>query len=137
MNTQSDIPNQTMEFDLDVLALVPDLFFASRIDAVATSMGKSLLVVRSQSDFDRALDEHHPRLILIDLGARGIDAESAIHAGKRFGTARLMVFGPHLDVSARAAALGAGADHWVTNQRLVETLAAELRGERGNTHSEE
>jgi len=110
----------------DILALAPDLFFASRLRSLAESAGRSIQVVESLPRLEEELTAYRPALVLIDLGARGIDAPSAVRLAKRAGVPRVVVFGPHKDLDARAAALAAGADRWLTNQNLMTTFASLL-----------
>ena len=107
---------------LDVLAVVPDLLFASRISALLGRMERSIAFARSREEVERMLAEGRPRLVLIDLGARGIDPRAVIRRGRIANVERIVVFGPHKDLAARAAALEEGADRWISNQRLLETL---------------
>ena len=109
-----------------VIALIPDLFFASRVRSLAERVGVPLSAVSSLDALNEELAEVTSELVLIDLAARGVDVERAIRAAKERGTT-VIAFGPHKDLVARAAALEAGADEWVTNQRLLETLAERLR----------
>lgn len=109
-----------------MLALAPDLLFASRIRSLVGSATGSLRLARSDAEFKQALAEQLPRLALIDLNARGVDGAAAVRLAKAAGVPRVVVFGPHRALGLRAAALEAGADRWVTNQRLSEALADEL-----------
>ncbi|HVC35625.1 MAG TPA: hypothetical protein VNL16_19125 [Chloroflexota bacterium] len=108
----------------DVLAVVPDLIFASRIESLAKQNDQSVEIVGSLVELERSLARQRPCLVLVDLSARGVDVSAAIRAAKAAGVPTVIAFGPHKDVIARAAALEAGADQWVTNQRLLETLSA-------------
>lgn len=110
----------------DVLALAPDLFFASRLRSLGEAAGRSIQVVDSLPSLEAGLTAYRPALVLIDLGARGIDAPAAVRLAKRAGAPQVVVFGPHKDLDARAAALAAGADRWLTNQNLMTTIASLL-----------
>lgn len=107
----------------DVLGVVPDLFFGSRISSLARQYGRSVEFARSIGEVERFLAGHQPRLVLVDLGARGIDAREVIRLARNANVEYVVAFGPHKDVVARQGALAAGADRWVTNQRLLEALA--------------
>lgn len=111
-----------------MVALIPDLFFATRVRSVAERNGIDATVVGTIDELRTALDEKSPNLVLVDLAARGIDVGAAVHLAKERG-ARVIAFGPHKDLAARAAALEAGTDEWVTNQRLLEVLGERLRAD--------
>ena len=108
---------------MNLLAVSPDLFFTSRIEALVTRQGHRAVVARSAAELDERLATERPDLVLVDLGGRGLDAATTIRSAKAAGVARVIAFGPHKDLAARARALEAGADQWITNQRLLETLA--------------
>jgi len=108
-----------------VLALVPDLMFATQIEQVLERLGylpgfapnAAALLERARTD--------RPRLMLLDLAARGTDVPTTIRALKDDATTRavpVVAFGPHLDEAARAAAQAAGADAVVANSKLAFDL---------------
>lgn len=109
-----------------VVAVVPDLIFASRIVSLVERLGSVARVITTPADLASLLAESRPGLVLVDLAARGIDPMEVIRLAKEAQVPRIVAFGPHLDREKRAAALAAGADRWVTNQRLLEALQAEL-----------
>jgi DNA-binding response OmpR family regulator len=106
----------------NVLAAVPDLFFASRLSSLAAQANVVLTIVNSETEFARKLSSSTPDLVLIDLGARPFDPVALIREAKRAAVPKIVAFGPHKDLAARLAALDAGADQWITNQRLGEVF---------------
>src|SRR3954447_180923 len=121
-----------------VLALVPDLMFASRIEPTLRQLGYRVTVVKDAAALDAAARGDGPALVLVDLAARGVDVPAAIAALKGDVATRalpVVAFGPHLDEVARDAAAAAGADAVVANSkralalpRLVERYAPADRG---------
>lgn len=107
----------------DVLGVVPDLFFASRISSLAQQNGRCAAIARSIGEVEQLLASHRPWLVLVDLSARDLDARRAIRLARDANVECVVAFGPHKDLVARAEALAAGADRWVTNQQLLVTLA--------------
>ena len=110
-----------------IVALIPDLFFATRVRSAAERAGAEATVVGTLDELRTVLDERPPDIVLVDLAARGLDVVAAIRLAKEHGS-KAIAFGPHKDLAARAAALEAGVDEWVTNQRLLEVLGERLRG---------
>ena len=108
-----------------MVALVPDLFFATRVRAVSERSGVEASIVGTVDELRKVYEEKSPDLVLVDLAARGVDVGAAIREARERG-AKVIAFGPHKDLAARATALEAGADEWVTNQRLLEVLAERL-----------
>jgi CheY-like chemotaxis protein len=108
---------------MNVVAVVADLFFSSRLDDLAGRTGISLTLAATTSALVGAIEHTHPSLVLVDLSARGFDPIEAIQLAKAAGVAQVIAFGPHKDLTARSAALAAGANRWVTNQQLIETIS--------------
>ncbi len=73
-----------------------------------------------------------PALVLIDLGARGLDLAGAVRSARVAGAGLVVAYGQHKDVAARRRALDAGCDRWLPNSRVFETLP-ELISRRSDT----
>ncbi len=111
--------------DACVLALVPDLMFASRIEGALGYLGYRPLIVKDRAALLAAAHVQVPVLVLVDLAAPGVDVPETIAALKASPVTRaipLVAFGPHLDAAARAAAAAAGADAVVANSKLALDL---------------
>jgi DNA-binding response OmpR family regulator len=109
---------------MNVVAVVTDLYFISRLDHLAQRSSVRLTIAPSTRQLADSLRGADSDLVLVDLGARGVDPIEAIRLARAAGVAQVIAFGPHKDLAARSAALDAGATQWVTNQRLVETISA-------------
>jgi CheY-like chemotaxis protein len=108
-----------------VLALVPDLMFASRIEATLRPLGYRVTVVKDAAALQAAARGDGPALVLVDLAARGVEVSAtiaALRADAITGALPIVAFGPHLDETARQAAAAAGADAVVANSRLALDL---------------
>lgn len=108
-----------------VLALVPDLMFASRIEGTLQQLGYRVTVVKDAAALQAAARGDGPALVLVDLAARGVEVPAAIAALKTDVATRalpVVAFGPHLDETAREAAVAAGADAVVANSKLALDL---------------
>ena len=103
----------------DVVAVVPDLFFQSRILSVARSCGR-------QVSFAAKSDEVDFKLALVDLDApQSIETISALRLSSR---APIIAFGPNVDTEKRKAARVAGADRVLAKSKLVTELPRLLGG---------
>ena len=113
------------------VALVADLVFASRVRGEAAAAGVEVVTV---SRADRMVDEVRrlrPRLALVDLGARGVDAAGVIRRLKSVAETagvRVVAFRPHVEGDALKAAREAGADRVLARSAFVRDLPALLRG---------
>ena len=108
-----------------VLALVPDLMFATQIDSVVERLGYAPAFANDADSLLMQARAERPVLVLLDLAARGVDVPVAIQRLKADATTRdlpVIAFGPHLDAAARAAAQAAGADAVVANSKLAFDL---------------
>ena len=97
-----------------VAAVVADLMLFSRIEAAATAAGASLVRVDSPLlPADATFD-----LILVDWSAREPGWADAL---RRRTASRVILFGPHTDLEAHAAAREAGiGPMWARSKLLTE-----------------
>ena len=101
---------------MKVAAVLADLMLFSRIEAAATDTGASLL--RLDSPLDLPADESFD-LILVDWSARQADWADALRART---ASRVVMFGPHTDLDAHAAARKAGLGPMWARSKLVAEL---------------
>ncbi len=111
-----------------VLALVRDLFFRSKLDAVAEAAGVDLFYA---SDLDAAAArcaEKNPSLILVDLSDAAFPA--AATAEKLHGWApdiRLIGFASHIDLKPLRAARDAGFESALSRSEFTARLPQLLK----------
>ena len=103
-------------------AVVSDLMLFSRIESVATSAGATLVRVDSPSSLPSDLD-----LVLVDWSVREPAWTDALHA---ISGPRVILFGPHVDLDAHAAARAAGLGPMWARSRLLTSLGALMVPER-------
>ena len=109
---------------MPVLAIVPDLYFATRIAATAKAAGVALELVPPQRAAAR-LAAADVSLVLLELGSR--DALSLIAELKRVGPAVPIVgFGAHVEAALLRDARDAGADAVLPRSQFVTKLPALL-----------
>ena len=107
-----------------VLAVVPDLFFATRIAATAKAAGVALELV-PPARAEARLAEGGASLVILDLHAP--QAPALVAACKRAAPATPLVgFFSHVETRLRDQALEAGADAVVPRSGFVAKLAALL-----------
>lgn len=105
----------------DVIAVVTDLFFQSRISTSARHAGRTVRFVRSTAGVAGYA------IALVDLDA-GADVLNVIRELKASGRGPVIAFGPHVDTLGRKAARAAGADRVLAKSRFVSQLSAILQG---------
>lgn len=108
-----------------VAAVVSDLMLFSRIEAAATVSGASLLRADAPSDLPA---DPPPDLVLVDWSARTSEWADALVAWRASApSARVILFGPHTDLDAHAAARDARLGPMWARSKLVAELPTLLR----------
>ncbi len=111
-----------------VAAVVRDLLFGSRIFEAASRAGAELIRVDSPVDLPppEQLD-----LVLVDWGDRASEWGDQLSGWRAAAPAaappRLILFGPHTDLEAHAAARAAGLGPMVARSKLASSLPRLLR----------
>lgn len=106
----------------DVVAVVPDLFFQSRISAAARRVGRDVRYVAPD-----VADVRDFRLALIDLDASP-HIVATIERLCAAGGGQVVAFGPHVDTERRKLARLAGADRVLAKSKFVSDLSSILGG---------
>lgn len=113
-----------------VVAVVPDLFFATRISATAEGVGVPLEILAPEAAL-AAIRTAPPSLVVLDLHAPGdpLALVRALRADPGTRTVRVLGFYAHVDQALQAAALAAGVDEALPRSAFTRRLPALLRGD--------
>ncbi|HWP45324.1 MAG TPA: response regulator [Blastocatellia bacterium] len=114
-----------------VIALVEDMFFASRIRGAAEQSGRLMVRVRSQDELERELAEPAD-LILIDLNSSRPDPLAAIAFLKsRDETAAIPMVGflSHVQIDLMRQAESAGCDYVLPRSKFTQLLGQIISGD--------
>ncbi len=113
-----------------VLGVVPDLFFAAKIDAVARVAGADYADVPASAALARCAAAP-PALLLVDLQAAGdpLALVRALKADPRTRAVPVVGFYSHVETGLRRAALAAGIDEALPRSAFVTRLPALLAGD--------
>jgi len=118
--------------------VLADLFFASKVRAVAQAAGADIAFARDTAQCLTLVRERHPQLLILDLEWRGADPASLIRevrARPESAGLQIVGFASHMNARAIASARAAGADRVVARSAFTQMLPAlleqgrELRGE--------
>ncbi len=109
-----------------VLALVPDLIMASRIEALARRTGAEFEAVESWSEAQARLADGGVSLLILDLGMAQADPAAVARAAQAAG-AQVLAYGPHVDAARLRAARRAGISRVLPRGRFLEDLPGILR----------
>ena len=109
-----------------ILLFVPDLFFSTKIEDAARRLGYQVAGVSADADFDAALAQNSPRLVVLTFERSGDAWERLAAAASRAGV-RVLAFGSHMNVEAFKRARALGCAEVVANSRLSAELPTLLQ----------
>jgi hypothetical protein len=105
---------------MKVAAVVSDLMLYSRIESAARVSGASVLRVDTPTDLPAGA-AHLPDLVLVDWSAREPSWTDPLRALREAGS-RVILFGPHIDLEAHAAAKSAGLGPMWARSKTLSSL---------------
>ena len=115
-----------------VISVVDDMFFASKIRAVAEAAGVAISFPRSLEAVVSKARETKPGLIVVDLHNQRIDPvalANALKADEELRSVKLLGFFSHVQTELKKSALSAGFDDVIPRsvfaRDLQEILAAD------------
>jgi CheY-like chemotaxis protein len=117
-----------------VIAVIDDLFFASKIRGMGEQVGAQIHFVKS---IDAAVNKaglEAPTLVIADLNAACCDAVELARAFKgddKLTAIPLLGFFSHVQVELQQAALAAGFDRVMPRSAFTKNLRNILQGEAG------
>jgi CheY-like chemotaxis protein len=117
-----------------VIAVVDDLFFASKIQATAEPLGVELKFVRSLNLLTDTFESDRPDLIVVDLHNQRVDAmlvAKTIKKNPEGAAIPLLAFFSHVETEMQQAALAAGYDRVIPRSVFSRDLAGILQGSLG------
>ena len=114
-----------------VVAIVDDMFFASKIRATADAIGVEIAFPRTRESALEKIAQIQPQLIVIDLHNVRFDVVefgSELKANTETQTVPLLGFFSHVEVELQRKAMDAGFDRVVPRSVFARDLAAMLAG---------
>jgi DNA-binding response OmpR family regulator len=107
-----------------ILALEKDLFFSVKMRDTLRHHDMEVKTVRTLPAFVQGLaatGDEKPALVIVNTATTGIDWETAIRVARTTGL-KVLAFGSHMDLEARAKALEAGAERVVANSKFTSDM---------------
>lgn len=107
-----------------ILALEKDLFFSVKMRDTLRHHDMEVKTVRTLPAFVQGLaatGDEKPALVIVNTATTGIDWETAIRVARTAGL-KVLAFGSHMDLEARAKALEAGAERVVANSKFTSDM---------------
>lgn len=116
----------------NTIAVVDDLFFASKIRGTAAELDVTITFARSLEAAIEAARRDSPSLIICDLHARKLDPldlARQLKADKRLSSIPLLGFFSHVQTELQRQAEAAGFDRVLPRSAFTKHLAKILLGE--------
>lgn len=108
---------------MNVIAVLSDLIFETKIRSTAQSLGVALSVVRSPDSLPGELDRVRPGLVIVDLNAAGWNPIEAVAAAKSHASRPWVVaYVSHVDADVARRGQEAGADEVLPRSRFTTEL---------------
>src|SRR5436305_972779 len=110
----------------NVLAIVDDLFFASKIRGTAEQLGVSVSFLRNSGSLNQAVLRDRPSLIICDLHSQRIDPielAKQLKANEQLRSIPLLGFFSHVQVELQRQAEEAGFDRVIPRSAFAKKLA--------------
>ena len=114
-----------------IIAIVDDMFFASKIRATAEALGVEIAFPRTKDKALEKICEGGPDLILVDLHNQRldpIDFATALKSDTNLQTIPLLGFFSHVEVELQRRATAAGFDKVIPRSVFARDLAPILEG---------
>ena len=114
-----------------VIAAVDDMFFASKIRAVAEHLGLEVRFVRSAAEAVAAARDEAPALVVADLHSRRLDPlalAQQFKADEALSAVPLVGFFSHVETALRERAAEAGFDRTLPRSAFTKNLPEILGG---------
>ncbi|MFN2530128.1 MAG: hypothetical protein ABR555_02405 [Pyrinomonadaceae bacterium] len=118
----------------DVIAVVEDMIFASKIRATGQAIGVQVHFVRSRDSLLQLAREKKPDLIIIDLhntATNPIDLGRAIKTELELERSAVIGFFSHVNTELQRTALAAGYDRVLPRSVFARDLSEILKGNVG------
>jgi DNA-binding NarL/FixJ family response regulator len=110
------------------LGLVRDLFFRSKLDAVAESLGAEILYASDLAVAARRATEKKPSVVFADLSDAAFPAgDTAAKIREAVPDAKLIGFASHIDLKPLRAAREAGFDQTLSRSEFTARLGEFLK----------
>jgi CheY-like chemotaxis protein len=114
-----------------VIAIVDDMFFASKIRATAEALGVEISFPRTREAALEKIAQMKPQLVVVDLQNHRFDVvefSSEVKANAETQSVPLLGFFSHVEVELQKKAIAAGFDRVVPRSVFARDLAAMLAG---------
>lgn len=107
-----------------VVGLIKDIFFGITVRNTIRRLEFEAQIIKSVDELPQTVAVYEPDLLIVDLTMFGSDAEAWEPIQDVLATgARVLAFGPHMDVESFRAAKNAGVTRVVSNSQFHRNMA--------------
>jgi CheY-like chemotaxis protein len=114
-----------------VVAIVDDMFFASKIRATAEALGVEIAFPRTKESAIEKISQDAPQLVVIDLHNQrlnGVEFGRELKGLPEMQSVPLLGFFSHVEVELQRQAVNAGFDQVIPRSMFARDLASILIG---------
>jgi DNA-binding NarL/FixJ family response regulator len=112
----------------DIVALVDDLFFQSKMLEVARQLSVSLETKPTAATFLEAVGKASPKLIILDLNARDKPLDALRQLNPASNPTRIIAYLSHVQTALAEEAKAAGCAEVMPRSKFTQNLPAILGG---------
>ncbi len=112
-----------------IIAVVDDLFFASKIRGTAEQVGSKVVFARTADALLESARSDLPSLIIVDLHSQKVDPiglATNLKSDEQLRSVRLVGFFSHVEVELQKSAMTAGFDRVLPRSAFVRDLVGLL-----------
>jgi DNA-binding NarL/FixJ family response regulator len=118
-----------MSSPVRALALIRDLFFRSKLDALANQLGATIVYAANLELAAARIAESMPTVVMVDLNDENFPADRTIAALSAAAPGvRVIGFASHVDLKALKGARSAGFSETLSRSEFTSRLPELLRG---------
>ena len=118
-----------MSSDVRALALIRDLFFRSKLEALANQLGATVVYASTLESAAAQIVASPPTIVMVDLNDANFPAERTIAALNAAAPAlRVIGFASHVDLKALKSARAAGFSETLSRSEFTAQLPKLLGG---------
>ncbi|HZS43715.1 MAG TPA: response regulator [Blastocatellia bacterium] len=114
-----------------IIAAIDDMFFASKVNAVAQQVGATLIYAKTPDDIIAKAEAEQPSLIIFDLNSVRSQPTETINSLKQnpeLKSIPILGYLSHVQIDLQQQALDAGCDKVVPRSVFAQNLSAILSG---------
>ena len=123
-----------------VIAVVDDMFFATKINSAANIAGRQIERVKSREHLEQEVSDYFPSLVIIDLNSNRLDPLQTIEFFKsrpELNSIPIVGFVSHVQTELIRLAQSAGCDYVLPRSAFSQLLPEIIAGNFASLHTKQ